>query len=208
MLKLKSFSLPILLLFLNLCAEENDRAGVYFGASFSPGFSYSVVSTSIEGSSGSFTKMLGSIETGVQLCISKNGYNIHSILGTFSGYYPIGRFLGSITSGYSFTHYVKAAAPSMAFGFEVANYFRMNGFNELPIIPPVQLGFKTGYEIKKHVTCWIGYHIGFENYNYSINKTTIESLYLSNTIRELGKVNVHEFILANELQISLSYLFY
>jgi hypothetical protein len=58
------------------------------------------------------------------------------------------------------------------------------------------------------IDCRIGYHVGFENYNYSINKTTIESPDFSNTIRELGKVNVHEFILSNTLQVSLSYLFY
>jgi hypothetical protein len=218
MLKLERGSLLIIIvLAFVVCPEENDRAGVYFGTSICPGFSYSLVSPSLVSmnygdtpttTGASFTKLSGMIGAGLQLGISKNGYNIHSIQAAFSGYFPTGKFLGAITSGYSFAHYLKTCAPSMALGFEVDNYFRINGFNETPVIPPVQIGFKAGYEIRRHLTCWIGYLLSFEQYDYIFKKTAIDRMDGSNTIRALGEFNVHEFIFANRFQISLSYLFY
>jgi hypothetical protein len=208
MRKIKLITLPIVFYILGVCAEENDRAGVLFGVSLLPEMSYSVVSTSIEGSKGTFAKMFVALGADMQLGISKNGSNIHLIHIAFSRDFPSEIFMRSITSGYSFVHYAKSSVPSPGIGFEINNYFRLNGFNETPLFPAVQLGLKAGYEIKKHITCWIGYMLGFEQYQYTLDKTTIDRNDLSNTIRELGQVRVNEFILANRLQLSLSYLIY
>jgi hypothetical protein len=208
MMKLNLTAFSIIFMIFSLCSQENDRAGVLFGASVSPEFSYSLVSTSIEGSSGTYTNTIGALATDLQLGFSRTGKNIHSIHETFSWYFPTGRFLGALASGYSFVHYSTPVAPSLALGFEINEYFRLNGTNDPPLFPGVQLVFKTGYEFKKHLTCWIGYLLGFENYQYSFNKTTIYPGDQSNTIVELGKVKVNELVLSNRLQISLGYLFY
>jgi hypothetical protein len=208
MLRFELVYLPVLFFLLNVFAQESDRAGVHFGATVSPEFSYSLVTTAIEGSNASFTKTLGGLQTGAQLCISRKGNTIHAAQAAFSWTFPTGRFLGAISSGYSFVHYFSPSAPSLAFGWELNDHFRLNGQNANYLVPGIQGGVKSGYEVKKRFTIWLGYLFGIDYYRYTFEKTTIDRNDLSNTIRDLGMVSVHEFVYANRLQISLSYLIY
>ena len=212
MLKTGGTCFPILLF--TLCtfactsAGDSDRAGVHFGASLSPGLSYALVMASIPESHNEFTSTIGNLGTGIQLSFSKYGKNISSIKSDFSWFYPTAWFLGYISAGYSFVHYTKPAAPSPAFGFEIGSGYRINGFNEHSVFPAMHIGVKTGYELKKHITCWIAYLLGFEYYKYSINKTFIYYYDLANVVQSSGTVNVNEYVLANRFQIILSYLIY
>jgi hypothetical protein len=199
---------PILLFTLCTFAGDSDRAGVHFGASISPGLSYALVMASMPESHNEFTSTLGTLGTGIQLAFSKYGKNINSIKADFSWCYPTAWFLGYVSAGYSFFRYVNAIAPSPAFGVEINSSYRINGFNEHSFIPATQIGVKTGYEIKKHITCWIGYLLGFEYYRYSINKTYIYYYDLANIVQFSGTVKVNEVVLANRFQIILSYSFY
>jgi hypothetical protein len=189
-------------------AEEYGREGVVFGISASPEISVQQVYSKIPDSRNSFTKTLGALATDLQLGLSKNGKNIHSIHASYSWYFPTERFLGAISSGYSFIHYTRPSAPSPEIGFETNGYFRLNGINKPSIVPGIQIGIKAGYEIKKHVTCLIGYLLGFENYKYSFDRTSINPNDLSNTIQYSGKSYAYETIVASRFQISLSYLYY
>jgi hypothetical protein len=191
-------------------AQENDRrSGIFFGTSVSPELSYQMAYTSIEGSGDWFAKPLGGLQVSPQIDFSRNGKNFHAIQAAFSWNFPTARFLGSVSSGYSFVHYFSQGTPSLALGYEIDYSLRLNGPNDNWLFPPgTQVGLKTGYEMGRHVTCWIGYLLSFECYTYSFDKSTIDANDLSNTIRALGTVNAHELVFANRFQISFGYLFY
>lgn len=208
MLTFGRISLPMILLVLSACAGDSERAGVHFGASVAPGLSYSAVTASIEGSSNKFTTTSGTLDGGAELAFSKSGKSMHSVHADFSWSYPSKWFLGYVSGGYCFVYYGKNVAPSPALGIEMNSSYRMNGFNERSFIPGTQIGIKAGYEMRNHVACWLGYLLCIEEYKYLFNETTLDPSDNSNTLTFSGAVSAKEFVVANRLQLSLSYLFY
>jgi hypothetical protein len=192
---------------LRVCAGNADREGVHFGTSFSPGIAYSLVFTSINDSREMFPSTLGSLGAGLQLAFSKNGKNIHSAHAAFCWNYPSSWFLGDIYAGYSFVHYLQGRFPSLACGLEANAGLHLNKFDARSYVPELQLGVRAGYDLTKHITCWIGYLPGLEYRRYAVDGTYVSFYDLTDLELYSGTYYVKEYIFSNRIQLSLTYLF-
>jgi hypothetical protein len=192
----------------SVCAQENERQGVHFRTEIKPELSYQLISTHIDDGYGSYTKTLGALGADIQLALSKSGENIHSLDLNLSWDFPTAGFLGALSSGYSFEHYFALSAPSFALGYEINYSFRLNGRNDNVLFPGTQFGLKFGYEAQKRITFWLTYLVCVEDYTYHINRIAIDPNDLSNTVRELGRDDINEFVVANRFQIGVDYLFH
>ena len=200
--------LCISLLFLAF-PDDNNRKGFVLGFGILPDFSYSLISTSLEDNQNWYSQYLGGCSAEVRLGGSISGMNVSSFVSSFTWNYPSDLFLFSLFEGFGWSHYTRESAPCLSYDLSAGITFRNSA--GIDISYPAwgaKVGFKVGYEFANHLTVWIGYALGGEVMNYSIQRTGIDPGDLTNTIRDLGLENVTDIIFKNSLGISLSYPIY
>ena len=188
---------------------DNIRQGFVFGVGLRPDFSYSLISTSMENSQAWYSHYLGGCSAELRFGYSRNGKNVSSFVSGFTWNYPSSLFLFSLFEGYGFTHYMMESAPCFSYGFDAGITFSNTAGIDIsyPAIG-IKSGFKAGYEFMNHYTVWVGYNLGSEIRNYSINKMGIDANDLSGTIKNYGPQNATDFILNNSISLSVSYSVY
>jgi hypothetical protein len=207
--KRSAFFLMIILFGTNVFCFDNDRKGFVLGLGLSPDFSYTYVSTSSADQSGWYNQYFGGLAAELRLGYSGSGKNISSFISSFAWNYPSDRFVFSLFGGYAFSHYVKESAPSFAYDLSLdAGVRHASGIDQSFPSFGVRAACKVGFEFSRHISAWLGDRIFYKVDTYTIQRTTIDPIDATNTIRYLGDQSVTENGIGNSVFMSLDFIFY
>jgi hypothetical protein len=207
-------SLIILVIITAAFGDESGRKGLYFTIGHTQGFAPAIVFTSYEQqmSSGknvtsSFPKYNGTMSAELHLghC---SGLAASSFVSSFTWFYPSAIFDYSVFTGYAFTRYSRLLPPSIALEFLIGPELRMTGPKNLSaLFIGGKTGIRLGYEFNQRITGWAGVIGGYGFRSYTVNCNFIDLNDNTNTIKNLGKMNISENMILGTLSAGVSYSF-